>query len=254
MCARVCAQAHVRTGTHKHIHVLVHPPTHTHTHTHATREGKDRLHFFLGKEWQNVQRVDLLTRSVTTLMRSETWLNKQTLSGKPTLMFPAAYKLSCSAPADTRVMCLRSTVTDLVAIGCSGLFCSTVCVCVYVRACVRVCVCVHVRVCVRACARTCVCVCVCVLRDTEGCWIPKRYYSVPDRLTRPCLPGFVSTWRTKAWSLDWTSRWGREPCICSPCSEQVHFWKTDWDEGHRLKRIRIATTYVTHAQVPRDLC
>ena len=56
-------------------------------------------------------------------------------------MFPA-YKLSCSrTPADTRVMCLCLTETDVEAIGCSGLFCSTVCVCgVCVRACVRACV------------------------------------------------------------------------------------------------------------------
>ena len=44
----------------------------------------------------------------------------------------------------------------------------------------------------------CVCVCVCALHNMEGYWIPKRYYSVSDRLTCPCLPGFISTWRTKA--------------------------------------------------------
>ena len=48
-----------------------------------------------------MQRVDLSARYVTTLMRSETSRNRPALSGKPTLMFPTAYKLSCSPPADT---------------------------------------------------------------------------------------------------------------------------------------------------------
>ena len=134
--------------------------------------------------------------------------------------------------ADTRVMCLRSTMTDVEAIGCSGSAPTRVvlqhsvcvCVCVCVSLCVCVCHCVSewtekvpgqyvdgtlkasqmvergrlreighsVVMCV------CVCVCVCALRNMEGCWIPKRYYSVSDRLTCPCLPGFISTWRTKA--------------------------------------------------------
>ena len=46
-----------------------------------------------------MQRVDLSARYVTTLMRSDTRLNRPALSGKFTLVFPAAYKLSRSAPA-----------------------------------------------------------------------------------------------------------------------------------------------------------
>ena len=71
-----------------------------------------------------MQRADLSARYV----HAYALRNRPALSGKLTVVFPAAYKLSRSAPADTRVMCLRSTVTDVVAIGCTGLFCSTVCV------------------------------------------------------------------------------------------------------------------------------
>ena len=167
---RASTRARGNTQTHTRAHAP--PHTHTHTHTHATREGKDRLHFFWG-------RSDKMCSEWTFrhVLSPRLCARKRDSTSRPYQENPHwCFQLLINCLAVHRLthescVCVQPWPISwqLGAPGCSAAQC--VCVCVCVCACVHacVCVCVCMRACVCVLARACVCVCVCcVIRKAVG--------------------------------------------------------------------------------------
>ena len=89
---------------------------------------------------------------------------------------------------------------------------------------------------------------------------------MPVRLTRPCLPGLVSTWRAKhdrcgmiglrdeVVNLIVAVPRARNRFIFGKLTESRDAAQSEFSRNSVMIGANFATTYVTHAQVPRDVC